>query len=64
MFLFYMLIVMLMFPAAGVLLLVSVHESLYLLNGHQKQTQVQNRLVSGIKRATREITAIMGMGDD
>jgi hypothetical protein len=64
MFLFYMLIVILMFPAAGVLLLVSVHESIDMINAHQKQTHTKNPVTSAIKRATREITAIMGIGDD
>lgn len=64
MFLFYLLIIMLMFPAAGVLLLVSAHESLYLLNARQKQARGQNKLVSDFRRATQEITAILGLGDD
>lgn len=64
MFLLYAMIAMLLFPAAGVLLLVSVHESLYLLNARQKQVRIENRLVRGVKRATQKITEMLGMGDD
>ncbi len=64
MFLFYMLIVMLMFPAAGVLLVVTVHEGLSQFSARQKQPRAQGRVAKAIQRATQEITAIMGLGDD